>query len=303
MTNEQLVARIKAGESEAENMLQLYEQNKRFIYKIAMKYQSYAEIEDLNQEGYIGLCEAVRHYDQAYCASFIHYAAFWIQQVMCRYIANCCSCVRVPEGVRNEVQQYKKILTEYRKYYGKEPTNREMRAFLGVSIEKLESIKKNALAVKIRSLDEPISGENEDILLSDTLASEECFEDDLIKRLDTAAMTEALWSAVDELPDNMPEVLRHRYQDNMTRNEVGQQLGITASQAGTIEYKALRKLRIPSKCEQFRGYYEQYISASPIYHVGVERFNRTWTSATEELALRRYDRKLENDTDKWLTFG
>lgn len=303
MTNEQLVARIKAGENEAENMLALWQQNKGFIYKMAIKYKGYAEVEDLLQEGYIGLCNAVQHYNADQYSSFIHYETFWIRQVMLRYIDNCCSVVRIPVNARNEILQYKRIYGEYRKWYGKEPTDREMRAFLGVSIEKLESIKKNALAVKIRSLDEPISGENEDILLSDTLASDQELEEDIIKRLDTAAMTEALWSAVDELPDNMPEVLRHRYQDNMTRNEVGQQLGITASQAGTIEYKALRKLRIPSKCEQFRGYYEQYISASPIYHVGVERFNRTWTSATEELALIRYRRTFENDTDKWLTFG
>lgn len=285
MTNEQLVLRIQAGENEAENMLELWQQNKGFIYKMAIKYKGYAEIEDLLQEGYIGLCYAVQHYNADQYSSFIHYATFWIKQVMLRYIDNCCSVARIPVNARNEILQYKKIHSEYRKWYGKEPTDREMRAFLGVSIEKLESIKKNALAVTVRSLDEPIGGEDEDILLSDTLSSDQELEEDIIKRLDTAAMTEALWSAVDELPDNMPEVLRHRYQDNMTRNEVGQQLGITASQAGTIEYKALRKLRIPSKCEQFRGYYEQYISASPIYHVGVERFNRTWTSSVEAVVL------------------
>ena len=59
MTNEQLVALIRAGDNEAENMLVLWQQNKGFIYKIAMKYQGYAEIEDLLQEGYLGLCEAV----------------------------------------------------------------------------------------------------------------------------------------------------------------------------------------------------------------------------------------------------
>lgn len=284
MTNEQLVARIQAHENEAENMLALWQQNKGFIYKMAIKYQRYADIDDLNQEGYIGLCEAVHRYHQVQGASFIHYAAFWIQQAMRRYIANCCNCVRVPENTLNKMQQYKKIQSDYRKWYGKEPTDKEMRVLLGISDKELQSIKENTLKVKIRSLSEPI-GDNEDILLSDTLASDQELEEDVIKKLDTATMKEALWSAVDELPDNMPEVLRHRYQDNMTMNEVGQQLGITASQAGTIEYKALRKLRIPSKCEQFRGYYEQYISASPIYHVGVERFNRTWTSSVEAEVL------------------
>lgn len=285
MTNEQLVARIQAGENEAENMLALWQQNKGFIYKMAMKYQGYAEIEDLNQEGYIGLCEAVRHYDQEQGASFIHYAAFWIKQAMQRYISNCCSVVRIPEVAKSEVQKYKKIYGEYRKWYGKEPADKEMRAFLGVSKEKLETIKKNVVASKIQSLDECIGGEDEEFTLSDMIASDQEIEEDVIQKLDTAAMAEALWSVIDELPDNMSDVLRHRYQDNMTRNEVGQRLGMTASQAGTIEYKALRKLRIPSRCEQFRGYYEQYLAAGPIYHVGVERFNRTWTSSVEAEVL------------------
>lgn len=284
-TNEQLVALIQAHENEAENMLALWQQNKGFIHKMAIKYTAFAELEDLKQECYMGLCHAVQHYDSNLDASFIHYAAFWMKQVMLRYIDNCCSVVRIPVHARSEIYQYKKIYGEYRKWYGKEPTHREMRTFLGVSLEKLEAIKKNALAVKIRSLDEPIGGDDEDILLSDTVASEECFEDDLIKRLDTAAMQESLWEVVDNLDNDMAAVLRHRYQGNMTRKEVGQKLGITESQAGAIEYKALRKLRTPSKCEQFRGYYEQYLAAGPIYHVGVDTFKRTWTSSVEAEAL------------------
>lgn len=133
-------------------------------------------------------------------------------------------------------------------------------------------------------MSEPI-GDDEDILLSDTLASDQDIEEDVIRKLDTAAMTEALWKTVDELPENMPEVLRHRYQKNITMNEVGKSLGMTASQARTIEYKALRKLRTPSRCEQFREYYEQYLAAGPIHHVGVNQFNRTWTSSVEAEVL------------------
>ena len=58
MDNEQLVARIQSGQDEAENMLQLWQQNRGFITMMARKYASLAEMEDLEQEGYIGLCEA-----------------------------------------------------------------------------------------------------------------------------------------------------------------------------------------------------------------------------------------------------
>ena len=286
MTNEQLVTRIKAGENEAENMLVLWQQNKGFIYKMAMKYQGYAEIEDLNQEGYIGLCEAVQHYDATKEVPFISYAAFWIKQSMQRYIYSCCNAVRVPEHAKNEVQQYKKIVNEYHKWYGKEPSDKEMRAFLGVDREKLGTIKRNVLSLTIRSLSEPITGEDDNISLGDTVASEQDLEEDVIKRLDTAVIQETLWNTVDELQDNMPEVLRYRYQDNMAMNEVGQNLGITTSQVRTIESKALRKLRIPSRCEAFREYYEQYIAPATIHHVSVETFKRTWFSSTEAEALR-----------------
>ncbi len=286
MTNEQLVARIRAGENEAENMLQLWQQNKGFIYKMAIKYQAYAEIEDLNQEGYIGLCEAVQHYDPEQGVPFISYAAFWIKQAMRRYIDNCCSVVRIPVSAKEEILQYKKIVNEYRKWYGKEPTSSEMRAFLGVSREKLETIKKNALAVNLRSLDECIGGEDEDFLLSDTIASDQNVEEDVIRKLDTNTMKEALWKAVDDLPGKgMAEVLRYRYQDKMTLKQIGESLGVATERARRIESDALRKLRIPSRNKSFKGYYEQYLAPASIHHVGLETFRRTWISAVEAEVL------------------
>lgn len=286
MTNEQLVARIRAGEDEAENMLQLWKQNKGFIYKMATKYQGYAEIEDLLQEGYLGLCEAVRHYESKQGVSFITYAAFWIRQVIRRYVDNCCSIVRIPVGAKEEILQYKKIANEYRKWYGKEPSDLEIRSFLGVSKEKLETIKKNALAVNLRSLDECIGGEDEDFTLSDTVASDQNVEDDVIRKLDANAMTDALWKVVDELPGDMAEVLRHRYQDKMTLKEVGESLGVAPERARQIENGALRKLRVPSRNKSFKGYYEQYLAPATIHHIGLNEFERTWFSSTELDALK-----------------
>lgn len=288
ISNEQLVARIKAGIDEAENMLELWQQNKGFIYKMAMKFQGYAEIEDLLQEGYLGLCEAVRHYKHG-DALFITYAAFWIKQFMQRYIYDCCSNIRVPVYARDEIQRYKKIVSEFRKWYGKEPTDREMRAFLGVSCEKLDIIKQNALTVKTRSLSEPIGGEDENILLSDTIAADQDMEEDIIKRLDTATMQESLWKVVDSLDNDMAAVIRRRYQDKMTLKEVGQILGVSVERARQVENKALRKLRIPSKCAPFKTYFDLYLAAGPIIHIGVGTFNRTWTSSTELEALKHYE--------------
>lgn len=96
MSNEELVIRIKAGVDVADNMLQLWEQTKSFIHMAARQYQGYAELEDLEQEGYIALYDAVDGYSQEAGCKFLSYASFWIKQRMKRYIENCCMPVRIP---------------------------------------------------------------------------------------------------------------------------------------------------------------------------------------------------------------
>lgn len=280
MDNEQLVARIRIGEDVTENMLQLWQNNQRFIKMLAVKFTYGAELDDLMQEGYIALCEAVRHYDIEQGVPFINYASFWIKQGLRRYIENCGSTVRIPTHAQESIQKYKRIANEYRKYYGRDASDREMRAFLGVSEEKLTQIKKAAQMGQIRSLNEPIAGE-EDYTIADTVASNEDIEEDVIRKLDAEAMQRELWIAVDSLPESQSAVIRYWCQEGKTLKEAGKKLGLTYSQAHDAKNKAMRALRMPGKSRKYRKYYEQYLSAAPIHHVGVRSFQRTLTSEVE----------------------
>ena len=158
MDNEQLVARIKAGEDEAENMLQLWQQNRGFIATMARKYVSLAEMEDLEQEGYIGLCEAVRHYEPCKEVPFINYAAFWIRQAMRRYIDNCGAVVRLPSNMYDWIRKYKKTLREYHQEYKEWPSDSALCWLMGVSRKKLQEIQRATRMADIGSLDAPLEG-------------------------------------------------------------------------------------------------------------------------------------------------
>lgn len=287
MTNEQLVARIQAGEDIAENMLRLWKQNERFIAKLAMRYRGYAELDDLKQEGYIGLCEAVRQYDPEQGASFISYAGFWIRHTMKRYIDNCCSTVRIPVQAREWIQKYHRAVKEYRKYYGTEPPERALCAMLKVSKEKLHSIQKDAGMGQIDSLSRPTAGEDEELTLADMVSSGEDMEGDVIKALDAAAMERELWLAVDDLPDSLPAVVRFRYRDGKTLERTGQSLGVSRNRIRELERKAFRMLRTERRGRKLRCYYEEYLRAAPVHHVGLESFNRTWYSSVERDAMLR----------------
>lgn len=285
ISNERLVALIRAGENEKDNMLQLWQQNKGFIYKMARKNSGYVEMDDLMQEGYLGLYEAVRHYEPDQNSSFIHYAAFWIRQIMQRYVDNCSSVVRIPVHAREDIREYRKVVREYQKYYGCEPSENVLCALLDVEWEKLQEIKKSTVMGQIDSLSRPMLGQNDDITWADAVASDENIEEDVIKRLDAVAMKERLWIAVDQLPEEQSNVIRKRYQKRMTLQEVGQSLGISSGAAKNIESKAMRLLRNPRRCRSFRAYYEEYIESYSYRHVGVRSFQNTWLSEVEREVL------------------
>lgn len=290
-TNECIVAAVQARVNEAENMLQLWKQNKGFIAMMARRYSAGAEIEDLEQEGYIALCEAVQHYDPARGMSFISYAAFWIKRRM-RICADNSRTVRLSFNAGDEVRQYQKIMREYRQEYGCDPSDWELCGFLYVSREKLDQIRIAAQMGNIRSLDEPVQGVDGDISLGDTVASGEDAVEEAIREIDKEQMKRELWLAVDQLPGDLPAAVRLRYENGLTLEKTGQTLGVNRERARQLESKAMRILRQPHRCRTFRAYFEEYLSAAPIHHVGVQRYLETWESEVEREALRWAEKEL-----------
>lgn len=286
MDNEQLVVRIRAGEDVADNMLQLWQQNKGFIRTLARKYAIGAEIEDLEQEGYIGLCDAVNQYDPDKGMSFISYAAFWIRRRLRECVANNRG-IHLSASISESVHEYYKFNEEYYKLYGFKPSDREMCALLGTNEKTLKTIKQAGLAGQIRSLSEPVAGAEDSPNIEETIISDETLEDDVIFLLDTEKMKRELWFAVNELPDELSGVIRMKYIDGLTLREIGQITGIGVENARKTQYKALKMLEQRSHRYKFRKYVEEYLTAAPVHHVGVQRFRETWTSEVEQEALRR----------------
>ena len=193
--------------------------------------------------------------------------------------------VRIPVQARGEIREYNRVVREYRKYYGEWPSDCALCRLLGVTREKLQEIRKSVQIGQMRSLSEVLGGDGEEFTLEDSIASDQDLEGDAIREADTAAMKRELWIAVDRLPGNLPEVIKKRFLDGRTLKEISQEWGVTYSKVHDIQNKALRTLRQPGISRKYRRYYEEYISAECCYHVGVESFQRTWTSEVEREVL------------------
>lgn len=290
MTNEQLVLRIKAGEAVADNMLALWQQCQRFIFTIAKRYSAYEDMEDLTQQGYIGLCNAVDGYDPDSKTPFINYAAFWIRQSMQRYIDECSGLVKIPFGLQEKTRKYKKFVSAYMASFGRAPSDQEAAYYLGVSYKRLDEVKKAAVAEQVSSLDIPIGDEGGDTF-ADVVESPERQDNDLLEELQAEQLKSVLWPLVDELPGRSAEVLRSRFQDDLSLQDAARKIGITDTEVRRWQRKGLQGLRRPSAMRQllpFVGYDTVYSEA--LRGNGAERFNTTWTSSTERVAISELER-------------
>lgn len=284
-TNEQLVADIRSGINVEKNMQQLWIRNQGIIRKLANKYSSSfsVEFDDVYQEAYFGLVEAVAHYDSGKDASFLSYSILWLRQKMIRYCQNNGCTVQIPIDVRQELLQHNRFVNLFFQNNGRNPTDAEICRYLGISEESLKRIQKAARMTQIGSLDEPVN--EDDTSLVELIPDAYDLEEIVLDVLDHEKLQEILWPMVDELPDLQGNVLKLRYQKSATLQATSDALGIPFSRARAIEQDALRALSRPSRRRKLEPYLPETIE-SRAYRGSVKVFNSTWTSSTEDSALK-----------------
>ena len=270
-------------------MEQLYSQVRRFIHTVAWKYRDSGELEDLEQEGYLALYPAIDGYDPAQGVRFLTYAEYHIRQRMRRYLQMNGSCLRLPVHCLDKVQKYKRFCSSFQQEYGREPSGREAAAFMGLTREQVEDIRENACMARLGSLDSPVKGIDggEDTTIGDMVASAEDMEGDVVERMQQEQLKAELWDCVDSLPGQQPAVIRMRFQENMTMEAIGQEYGTSGEAVRQMQAKALRELRKPRYAKRLRPFLPD---ADRIYSMalvgnGAGKFNLTWTSSTERVAL------------------
>lgn len=289
MTNEQLVARIQARENVGQNMAQLYDQVKGFICSIAWKYRKMGEIEDLRQEGFLALYDAIDHYEADQGVRFLSYAEYWIRQRIQRYLQANNSCLRLPVNRQEDISNYKRFCSSFQLEYGRKPSEAEIAQELWLTLEQVRDLKKYAYMGQVYSLDAPMGGseEAEDMTLGQLLASPGDLGEAVADQVDHESLCSLLWECVDSLPGKQPDVIRIRYQRGFTMGRVGEVCGITEAEARKQHMKALRALRNPENANRLRPFLPEAdrIYSSALWGNSAERFNRTWTSSTERVAL------------------
>jgi RNA polymerase primary sigma factor len=288
MSNEEIVKQIQQGINPGDNMDKLYRQNYGMICNIARRYAFMDELDDLLQEAYFGLYEAVKRYEDTAGVLFMSYASYWIKQSIQRYIENNGRCIRIPVAMQNNINKYKKVIAAFQVTQGRKPTDRELCACIGISKHALEEINKTVDSDKIQSLDDYLPG-SEDITLCDTVPDTDTdIENSVVDRMIEQSRKAELWEIVrDNVTLEENEVINARFLKNMTLEQTGALISKSRDMVRQIEAKALRKLRRSRITRQLEERFE--VNYARAYRGSLGSFNYTWNSIVEEIALRNLE--------------
>jgi len=143
MSNEQIVKQIQAGTDVTENQERLWNQNRKFVFRIVKRYCGFDnDLDDYLQQGFLGLIIAAQKYKPDKGTRFITYAAFWIKQSIIRYSEQCAGSVRVPAYMKVNIRNYERFCVDYKSQTGGHPPEGEICQALGINKRSLKILEK-----------------------------------------------------------------------------------------------------------------------------------------------------------------
>jgi RNA polymerase primary sigma factor len=215
--------------------------NLRLVVAQARRYQGHGlPLEDLVQEGMLGLIRAVEKFDWRKGFKFSTYGTLWIRQAIQRGLQNSGRTIRVPVHVAQRQVKVRKIESELNLKLGREPTDEEIAVVAELPVEQVAEVRE--LSRGLSSLDQPI-GDDAEMSLGDLLPSD---APEPSVEVAEVLRDRQLASVVEELPELEREVIRRRFglsgQEPRTIRQTGSELGISAAKAGELEARALSRL-------------------------------------------------------------
>lgn len=283
LSNEELVARIRAGQNIKGNMQQLYNQNLPLIRQFIKPFIYYEPEPDLLQQAYCGLWEAVQRYESSENTLFMTYSRFWILQDIRRYLEDNGSLIRIPSHRRQQIVKYKQFMRDFARERGRTPTSEEIADFLGVSEKEVQNIQ--MYSKSIESLDRPLTSEDEDFTVGDTVADGSDMEQDIVDRLHDEAVSRELWDIVRAYTDDMQgQVIRAYFHDGKSLTEIAREYGVSMERIRQIKAAGLRRLRMGKALRKIREKCE--IVSADIYRTSFASFKYKGSSSVENIVIR-----------------
>ena len=249
----ELAKRIRQGDQQALDTL--IKANLRFVVSVAKQYQNkYLSLNDLIDEGNLGLVKAAQKFDETRGFKFISYAVWWIRQSIMQALAEQSRIVRLPLNKVGSLTKMHRISAELEQKYERDPTPEEL-------AEALESAPQDVLATlniapRHTSIDAPFSA-GEDSCLLDVLADKENKDTDTEVEYSFSLSVETE-RVLQTLSPREREVIKKffgvGYENPMSLEKIGKTMDLTRERIRQIKDKAILRLKTEPKSKLLAGY-------------------------------------------------
>ncbi len=248
----ELAIKAKAGDRKA--LDRLVKCNLRFVLTIAKEYQyGNVDIEDLINEGNIGLIKAIDRFDADKGFKFISYAVWWVRQSIMQYIYDHGNMVRLPINKINVIGKVNKASEELFHKLDREPTSEELQEVTNFSAEDIKSTYMDS--TRCFSIDQRVSEDSEsqfvDIIPGETL-------EDIEGRMNGDSLKYEINNVLETLTDRETKILNMYFglngSNEMSLKEIGDELNLTNERVRQVKELALKKLRMYGKSSKLREF-------------------------------------------------
>jgi len=241
----------KAKEGDKTAIEKIILSNLRFVVEIASKYRGMGvPIEDLINEGNIGLIKAIKYFDPKKGVKFLSYAIWWIRQSIMKALDERSQLIRIPSDQKTKLRKIKKAEMEYFQKYGELPTIEELSKITGLPKKEIEA--SYEIFHKELSLDRPFTESEkrtwEEMLEQKALPSpEEFYKKEYIK--------EKIKKSLEELDKKERDIISLYFgiEDDIPRSleEIGKIMNLSKERVRQLKERALLKLK--EKLSKYKG--------------------------------------------------
>ncbi len=232
--------RIQRRAAEARN--QMVHSNLRLVISVAKNFRNRGlPMEDLVEEGNVGLMNAVDRFDPTVGSRFSTYASYWIDQAIRRAVQNATQMIHIPSYLMEQIGHMRLALRELEEELGRPPSIDELAEHMDISPRKASAISQAIRACTCPTQSTPADdGTSVTDTLPDTRTPQP--HDAVFSKSDADFVSKML----SRITDREARVLKMRYGltngKRMTLKQIGKAVGLTRERVRQIEKESKHKL-------------------------------------------------------------